>query len=256
MKMAMADDSPRQVAVSIVSHGHGDMVGRLVESLLRFPEIGQVLVTKNIPETLCLAQDERISVIENSLPKGFGANHNAAFSHCKLDFFCPLNPDIALTLNPFSELLDSLESTGAALVAPLVKSPAGGIEDSIRRFPGFLSVLGKFFGGKGGSYLVQEDQGVFFPEWVAGMFMLFRSSDFSRLGGFDPGYFLYYEDVDICVRTWLCGRRIVVCPRASVIHDARRASHRNLRHLRWHVSSMVRYFLKYWGRLPTVAGQN
>ena len=84
------------------------------------------------------------------------------------------------------------------------------------------------------------------------MFVLFRSADFEKLRGFDPKFFLYYEDVDICVRAAKVGIGLIVCPSAVVIHDARRDSHRSLRHLRWHLASMGRYFLKYWGRLPSV----
>lgn len=251
----MAGDDGCRVAVSIVSHGHGDMLGSLVGSLLAYPEIAQILITENIPEAVVLPADERITVIGNACPQGFGANHNAAFRHCKQTYFCPLNPDVSLTLNPFPDLIKALEMHHAALAAPIVKSPSGGIEDSMRRFPGLLSLFGKLLGGQGGAYRVEEGQADFFPEWVAGMFMLFRSSEFSRLGGFDTGYFLYYEDVDICLRAWRGGQRIVACPKVSVIHDARRASHRSLRYLRWHLTSMARYFRKYWWRLPVVAGR-
>jgi N-acetylglucosaminyl-diphospho-decaprenol L-rhamnosyltransferase len=85
------------------------------------------------------------------------------------------------------------------------------------------------------------------------MFMLFRRQDYSRLHGFDEQFFLYYEDVDICVRAWQQGMLILACPRMSVIHDARRYSRRNALHMRWHLASMARYFWKHWGRLPTAA---
>lgn len=86
------------------------------------------------------------------------------------------------------------------------------------------------------------------------MFMLFRSQDFERLGGFDERYFLYYEDVDICVRAGQQGMRVVACPKVSVVHDARRDSRRSFKHLRWHLASMVRFFWRHWGRLPRVPG--
>ncbi len=238
------------IAVSIVSHGHGAMVGRLVEALLDFPEVLQILVTLNIAETLPLVSSPRIKVINNSAPKGFGANHNAAFSHCSQDFFCPINPDVELFENPFSALISVMNETNASLGAPLVLSPAGDIEDSIRRFPTLSSLLVKFAGGGGGRYIVSSGQPGFHPDWVAGMFMLFRSEDYKLLGGFDERYFLYYEDVDICTRVWKRGMKVVVSPQVSVVHDAQRDSRRSLPHFRWHLTSMVRYFLYHWGRLP------
>jgi len=112
------------------------------------------------------------------------------------------------------------------------------------------SLATKALGRGDGRYMVQAGEPDFHPEWVAGMFMLFHSEDFARLKGFDERFFLYYEDVDICVRAWRDGLKVAACPRVSVVHDARRDSRRSLPHLRWHLASMARYFWKHWGRLP------
>lgn len=242
----------RMITVSIVSHAHGAMVGHLVDALLTCPEIAQVVVTLNVPEPLSLVADDRVSVIRNESPRGFGANHNAAFASCRETFFCPLNPDVELRSNPFPDLLETLVNNDAALIAPLVISPQGEVEDSVRRFPTLRTLLAKALGGQDGRYSLVPGQRSFFPEWVAGMFMLFRAADFARLGGFDEGFFLYYEDVDICARAWKAGMKVMVCPEIHVVHDARRDSYRSLRHLRWHLTSIGRYFWKHWQRLPGV----
>jgi GT2 family glycosyltransferase len=226
------------------------MVVTLLESLLACPEVTQIIVTRNIPELLNIVSSERVLLIDNATPKGFGANHNAAFSHCVAPCFCPLNPDISLQGNPFSELVSEMASSGSSIVAPLVISPAGLVEDSIRHFPTIGSLASKILGCADGRYIVQPKDPVFYPEWIAGMFLLFRSADFVRLGGFDEGFFLYYEDVDICARAWKKGMKVLACPSVAVIHDARRDSHRSARHLRWHLASMGRYFWKHWWRLP------
>lgn len=240
------------IAVSIVSHGHGKMVERLVAQLRNYPEVKQIILTLNIPEKLPCLADDLVKVVSNPDPRGFGANHNAAFYHCSQSFFCPLNPDIELPENPFPMLLQSCDCVDAALVVPLVISPDGATEDSLRRFPTICSLAHKILGGSAGRYNTVLYGPNFYPEWAAGMFMLFRCKDFSRLGGFDENFFLYYEDVDICVRTWKAGLKILACPSVSVIHHAHRESHRNLRYMRWHATSLVRYFLKHWGRLPRV----
>jgi len=240
------------VFVSIVSHGHGRMVEQLVTTVLDYPEIGQVMVTHNIAESLNLPKDERILTVYNRAPAGFAANHNKTFAACRLPYFCLLNPDIQLPTNPFPALLAALQSTGAALAAPLVKNPAGQVEDSIRHFPSMRSLLAKALGGSDGRYPMDHCSLLFYPEWVAGMFMLFCSADFKRLGGFDARFFLYYEDVDICVRSWKEGMKVLACPEVTVIHDARRESRHNFRYMGWHLASMIRYLIKHWGRLPTL----
>lgn len=244
------------ITVSIVSHGHGAMVVRLVSQLLLYPEITQVLITLNIPEILDLPLDQRLVVLENVQARGFATNHNAAFRVCTEDYFCPLNPDIELRGNPFPALLVAMSEAGIGMAAPRVDSLAGVPEDSWRHFPTLFSLIRKVLGKGDGRYPMPANGRIFSPEWVAGMFMLFRRADFRILGGFDEGFFLYYEDVDICVRLWKSGRRLIVCPEVIVIHDARRDSHRKWRHLRWHLTSMGRYFIKHAGRLPKVEAEH
>jgi GT2 family glycosyltransferase len=245
------------VIVSIVSHGHGEMVCGLINQLLACFEVRKVIVTCNIPEVLDLPDDHRVSLVFNSTPKGFSANHNAAFKKVSGDaaclFFCPVNPDVRLQANPFPILLNGLNDYGAALAAPLVLSADGLVEDSHRRFPILRSLITKALGLGDGRYSVQPGQPNFHPEWVAGMFMLFSAESFRRLGGFDQRFFLYYEDVDICVRAWKQGFKIVACPSAVVVHEARRDSRRKLRFMAWHLSSLTRYFIKHWLRLPRVS---
>jgi hypothetical protein len=228
------------------------MVQKLVEQVLACPEVGQVLVTYNIPEASLPFSDRRVDTIFNPSPRGFGANHNAAFLRSREPFWCVLNPDIALVGNPFPALLESLKADSVGLVAPLVTNPDGGIEDSIRHFPTLTSLVLKLLGRDNSRYEVDADSPVISPDWVAGMFMLFRADVYKRLNGFDEGYFLYYEDVDICVRVWKAGLKILACPSVTAIHDAQRASRVNWRHRRWHLASVARFLLKYFWRLPQV----
>jgi len=59
---------------------------------------------------------------------------------------------------------------------------------------------------------------------------------------------MYYEDVDLCARLRAAGVRVEVNPAATAVHDARRASRRNLRHMLWHASSITRFLGKRWLR--------
>lgn len=240
------------VAVSVISHGHGAMIESLLEKLVICPSVGQVILTLNVPEAVDLERFHgRVTVVRNSVPQGFGANHNAAFALCEKSYFCPLNPDIEFSGDPFQVLVDHLiEMRDVGVSAPLATARNGEIEDNFRRFPTVSGLFSKVVVGAQGAYSVSVGEPVFFAEWVAGMFMLFRSEAYRHLGGFDEGFFLYYEDVDICVRAWRRGMKVLACPDVVVVHDARRESRRKLRFLCWHVSSMLRYFCKHWGRLP------
>jgi GT2 family glycosyltransferase len=235
------------VSISVVSH---TQIG-LVENLLH--DIAQHCQTSSLELILTLNQDEAlpfsvdsfpfpINVIRNSVPQGFATNHNQAFRDATGQFFCVMNPDIRLDENPFPALLDCLQDSSVGVVAPVVLAENGEMEDSARRFPTPLKILCKAFGGcKGSDYVVNDEP--IFPDWVGGMFMLFPRGIFEQLDGFDPRYFLYYEDVDLCARLRLLGYKVVACPKSKVIHYAQRSSHSSLRYLRWHLISMMRFFL-------------
>jgi GT2 family glycosyltransferase len=79
------------------------------------------------------------------------------------------------------------------------------------------------------------------------MFMLFPSEAFRAAGGFDPRFFLYYEDVDLCARLRTLGYACVYQPETAVIHDARRASRRDLRLMGIHAVSALRYLTRRYG---------
>lgn len=232
------------VSVSVVSHGQGALVGALLSDLAaRVATPIEILLTVNIPETLPFDPARfgvALRVITNARPKGFGANHNAAFRESRGSHFCVLNPDIRLEHDPFPALLKCLNQPGIGVVAPLILDPAGRIEDHVRSFPTPWTILHKALFGGG----LDDAIGAEYPDWIAGMFMLFPRDVFHEIGGFDERYFLYYEDVDLCARLAAGGRRVRVCRAVSAIHAARRESRRSLRYMGWHLSSMLRFFLR------------
>jgi GT2 family glycosyltransferase len=218
------------------------MVVGLVGELLRSGEIEKVVVTLNVPEQLDLPIDGRLSVRCNERPRGYGANHNAAFAGCNSRFFCALNPDLRLPENPFPALLGVLSAPHIGVAAPCITDPEGKREDSARRFPTVACLLAKACGADDGTYPEQED--VFYPDWMAGMFLLLRSEAFAKVGGFDEKFFLYYEDVDLCLRLRRAGYEVAQVPGTRAIHSARRQSRRDWTHARQHIASMARYILK------------
>lgn len=235
-----------------MSHGQANLVGHLLADLAHCGGVPlEVILTLNLNESLPFPERGHpfpLKVIRNPRPKGFGANHNAAFRHAEGDFFCVLNPDIRLSADPFPILVESVSAPHVGIAAPLIRAPGGGVEDSARRFPTPFTILSKLAGRlRTADYPTLSTP--FTPDWVAGMFMLFRSDTFRDIGGFDEGYFLYYEDVDLCARLHRRGLHVVQDPRVECLHDARRQSHRNLRYMSWHLRSMLRFFaLRALGR--------
>ena len=129
------------VSVSVVSHGHGQMVVNLVQQLLKCEEVGEVIVTLNIPETLNLAENTRVICIYNEKSKGFGANHNFAFSQARLSWFVVINPDVVLLDNPFPALIKSAAAKNVGVTSPRAVGINGVQEDCWRQFPTLLSLI-------------------------------------------------------------------------------------------------------------------
>lgn len=224
------------ITISVVSHGQAPLVNQLLQDLDGFYDGRfEVVITINIPENDIDFSAFRFitHIVRNQTPRGFGANHNAAFCKCQTSFFCVVNPDIRLESNPFSALLACMGDENSAVAAPAVLTPEGEVEDNVRHFPSPFGLVAKALNLGDGRYIINPGATPFAADWVGGMFMLFRTTDFAAVGGFDEGFFLYYEDVDICTRLWKAARQVVACPQATVVHDARRASHRNLYYLKW-----------------------
>ena len=243
------------ITISIVSHGHCEMILPLLEQLNGLDSaIAEVIVTNNIPSDVDILSDLysfEVMVINNAHPKGFGANHNQAFSLSRTALFCVLNPDVEFFENPFKKLLQYLSGDSSiGVIAPAIVDATGNSEDSIRLFPTPISILKKALLHDPGTFPIVGDERLVYPDWVAGMFMVFRSDAYRTLGGFDEGYFMYYEDIDMCVRSWKEGYSVVAVLDVRVVHKAQRASHKNLGLFQVHLRSMALFFWRHAFRLP------
>ena len=249
----------QKISISIVSHLQSSLVKLLLSDIDSFCSNSniEVILTLNFPEKISFTEQHYffpIITIKNTMPLGFAANHNQAFARASGQYFCVMNPDIRLNNDPFQPLIACLQDSTIGVAAPLVLNENGQQEDSARCFPTPLKIMCKAFGGcKGSDYVVKKE--VVFPDWIAGMFMLFPREVFERLSGFNQRYFLYYEDVDLCGRLALQGYKVALSPEAQVVHLARRESRRNAKYLKWHLVSMLKFFVSsvflkiLWGRL-------
>lgn len=237
-------------SISIVSHGHKKYVKDLLLDLARLGRSDfDVILTLNLPEKLPLEINSlpyNVIVINNHFPKGFAANHNAAFLVSQGDNFVILNPDITIVSDPFDAMDSLLKLSPNAVCAPLIVNHEGKIEDSARNFPTPLFLLKKLF-GKIFKYpleneIISGDEKMLTPDWVAGMFVVVPRDIYKKLQGLSESYHMYYEDVDFCARARMAGCAILVAKDARVIHEAQRDSHRKFRYMLWHLQSAIRFF--------------
>ncbi len=226
---------PARLAVSVVSHGHGPLVERLLQQLARVSagSVSRVILTQNVPESEPASPAGgwpfKLQVVGSGLPRGFGANHNRALHQAEEEYVCVLNPDVELLQDPFPALVVACTRENAGCAYPVQVDDSGAIQDSERQTPTPLALFRRrILGGREARV-----------DWVNAACIVLRTSVWRDLRGFDEGYFMYCEDVDLCLRLRLRGLDLVKAP-VQIVHAGQRGSGRNLRHLAWHVSSLLR----------------
>lgn len=230
------------VTVSVVSHGHGADVLCLLSDLVAFsqPSVYEVIVTCNVPELSLSSTLQtqswpfRVTLLNNPYPLGYGSNHNQAFQHCSTPYFAVLNPDIRFKVNPFPALCHALQPSQSGCAYPWSVQRWSDTPTDHARELLTPSSLWRRYMRPAHSPLTGSNT------WVNGAFMLFKSSVYQRLNGFDPAYFMYCEDVDICLRLAISGWQLISVPSVVIQHHASRASQKNWHHFFWHVQSLCR----------------
>jgi hypothetical protein len=159
--------------------------------------------------------------------RGFAAATNYGAERGSAPYLLALNPDTAVTDGALDTVISTLEShPDVAVVGPRLERPDGSLDHAARRsFPTPLSALGHFSGlGRRRSSPARladyrapgvESGPV---DAVNGAFMLMRRSAFERAGGFDEGYWMYMEDLDLSYRLQRQGWLSWYEPSATVRH--------------------------------------
>jgi GT2 family glycosyltransferase len=205
------------IDVVIPSYGTRDRTVRAVDSALAQPETRQVLVADNAsPDDSVAFLEARfaapaVRVLRSDENRGFGAACNAGAAAASAPLLCFLNSDAVFEPNCLGILaarLDRDPHTG--IVAPAVRTPEGGLQpDAQGAFPSAWSLL-----ARSRSWQPEALE----PDWVSGVAFAVRRDEFLKLGGFDPAFFMYYEDVDLCRRYRAAGYRVGRELHAAVTH--------------------------------------
>ncbi len=234
------------ISISIVSHGQGDMVLRLLQSIRDYETEDdlEIIITENLIDASGFFEkinDQTVTKISNAKSKSFAENHNQAFKNSNGEFFCALNPDVLFIESIFNKLRENIEQKLGDIVAPVVIDPDYKLQDSFRPLPTPAELFFRRFRLVSLSTTDQVDK-FHAPDWIAGIFLLMRSETYKYLGGFDERYRMYFEDVDFSTRARLEGYKLFVNTSCQILHDARRMSRRRPNYLILHLSSAIQFF--------------
>ena len=252
-----------RLSILIVSHGHEQLVARLLASL---PGAcagieHEIVIVDNLGspdfQTAIGGLTPVLKILSNDRRLGFGANVNRAERASSGDILLVLNPDTEYVSGSLAKASNYLEShPGIGLLAARLIHPDGRDQRNFRAFPtlpvAILRGLGadswkktpKFYRAR-----VLLDMPLDVPrqvDWAFGSFMLIRRHNFEAVGGFDESFFMYYEDVDLCLRLRRQGLETWIYPNLVFLHHHQRTSAEQLVgfHRRQHLRSLANYLLR------------
>jgi N-acetylglucosaminyl-diphospho-decaprenol L-rhamnosyltransferase len=196
---------------------------------------------------------------------GFAYGNNYAFqyafAHGKVDYFHLLNPDTQIRPGAISTLVDFMKlSPTVGIAGSSFDNQDGTLWPIAFRFPSFFS---EFESGVNlgllskilrpwvvAVFMEQKSQEI---DWIAGASMMLRKSIVEQLHGFDEGYFLYYEETDLCLRAKQAGFSTWYVPNSRVMHIAGQSTKVTVRDDKpkrlpdYWFESRRRYFIKNYG---------
>lgn len=197
-----------------------------------------------------------LEILQEKQNRGFGGGHNHILHKLTSKYHAVINPDIFLKNDVLTEMahyMDAHEEIG--LLSPRICFPDGREQILGKRNPSLrYLVASRFKRDDPNNPLLREyamlDEGSDHPfeiENASGCFMLLRTSLLQKTGGFDPRYFMYFEDADL-TRTIRKYAKAICYPLVTVYHAWERGSAHNTKLFLIHVHSMISYFMKWFGR--------
>jgi hypothetical protein len=204
------------------------------------------------------AQSITVELLAGHGNVGYGRGHNLAIERARSPYHLILNPDIDMDREALARAIDFLDRhQELGLLTPCIIDDEHRQQYLSRRYPALLDLFvrgflpaqfRRFFEGRLARYemrdIINDRDVVWDPPIVSGCFMLFRTEILKRLSGFDPRYFLYFEDYDLSLRTHDLAR-IAYVPSVRAIHHGGGAARKGSAHIRMFMASAFKFYNRF-----------
>ncbi|MFL5927346.1 MAG: glycosyltransferase [Gaiellaceae bacterium] len=245
-----------RVAAVVVSHGHARKLEHSLPALRE--QVDELVVIANVPGSVASG----VEALHNEQPLGYGANVNRGAALTSAELVLAANPDAV----PEPGAVGALRAFMAArprcgVAGPRMVYPDGSPQPSRRRFP---TVTGTIVRRTPLRRLVRQRRHYHLDEdlpvdpveadWMLGGFLLLRRSMLEELGGFDEGFRLYGEEIDLQYRAQRAGWERWYVPQAAVRHEHQADTDKRwlTRRTLWHWSGILRFVRKHPERLKAL----
>jgi N-acetylglucosaminyl-diphospho-decaprenol L-rhamnosyltransferase len=242
--------------VVVVTYSPGEALVEFVASLRRATvrPLDVVLADNGsddgVPERVVAAHRD-VRLLPTGGNVGYGAAANAALADAREGWALVANPDIRFEDGAIDELLAAADRwPRAATLGPAIRTPQGALYPSARDLPSLSTGIGHAALGwlwpanpwTARYRREREDPRERPAGWLSGSCFHVDLAAFHSVGGFDPAFFMYFEDVDLALRLGRRGWLHVYVPSAIVTHEGGHATSREPRRmLRVHHTSALRY---------------
>lgn len=199
------------LSIIVVSYKGWERLGKCLDSLNEFNGndfSSEVIVVDNNSGEDIIHDFEKqfpsFTFILNNINGGFAYGNNTGSKIARGEFLLILNPDTVVTEYEIGRLLKAAKSNpGYSLVSCLQVNEKGDETNAIGDFPRFMNLTGF---QRSLLKLIRRrtkelpDENVIFPDWISGSAIMLRNELYKQLNGFYEGFWMYYEDVDLCKR--------------------------------------------------------
>lgn len=256
----MGEQLPQWTAV-IVNYNAGEHLAACVSSLLDGGDtrLSRIIVVDNgsTDGSLDLLVDGTVDLLRSPGNVGYARAANLGIAASNTSYVAVFNPDLVFAAGATAAMasaLDAFPRVGA--IGPRIRTASGDDYPSARMIPDLATSIGHAVVG-----LVRPDnrwsrryrQTDLDPsvardsDWLSGAAMMLRREALDAVGGWDERFFMFMEDVDLCVRLRAAGWRVRYEPTALVVHleGVSRRSH-PYRTILEHHRSALRYAVLHW----------
>ena len=244
------------VTASIVTYNDADRASTTVKSIAehtkKYPLKLYVIDNASVDDTVDIIEKTRqAEVVKNDKNVGFGAAHNVALSRELGKYHFVINPDITISSDILSDMVDFFENNPDVVMAmPKILNEDGTEQKLPKQRPTFKKLFFGRLSQKIRSEYVWAEKEITEPcevDFCTGCFFCIRGEAFKKLRGFDERYFMYLEDVDLTLKAKSIGK-VMMLPQCSVTHTWERESSKSLKHLIIHIVSCFKFLLKWRGK--------
>lgn len=249
------------VACVVITYSPGDTLESFLQSVTGASDRPVTVVvsdngsTDGAPER-AHAVHPGLLMVSNPENPGYGtaANRGAAVLDRAIGWVIVCNPDMVFATGAIDLLVDALrEDARIGTTGPAIRTAEGDLYPSARQLPSLRTgiahaVLVNTWPSNPWTRRYKQESLIDHREenlvtgWLSGACLAIRRDAFDAVGGFDPGYFMYFEDVDLCARIARAGWQNVYVPRAEVVHSGAASTSRHAKAmLAAHHRSAYRY---------------